>query len=223
MSYLALVTPTPDGYAGLVAELTVLATAQTLEGITEALSQGLALHLLDAETPLPKPRARRLDDLPLTLQAAYRGQDVQELLVTPASLNPVSLKVERAIAASGLSYREIARRLQTTQTAVLQLADPFYGDHTVSALRQLAAVLHLALDVAFVVAVDLPGDALPGRLWGGLSTPKLRVRDVPEVLKADLPLTVRTAVGTFQLIRETKAGTPPDGGGSTVYEAWQLD
>ncbi|MFC4427011.1 hypothetical protein [Deinococcus navajonensis] len=222
MNYLALITPTPDGYAGVIPELTVLANSATPDGVRQALSQGLALHLLDAQAPLPKPRARRLQDLPASVQHAYGDREVEEELITPAPVNPVSLQVERAIALSGLSYREIARRMQITQPALLQMADPFYEDHTVSSLRGLAAVLQLALDMTFVSPVELPEGAVLGHLWAGLSGSRLRVRNVPEVMDAVFPLTIRSEAGTFQLLRPAEGGLQAHSAESTIYDAYEL-
>ncbi|MFB9991531.1 hypothetical protein ACFFLM_06060 [Deinococcus oregonensis] len=222
LTYLALITQTSKGYAGLIPELTVLANKNTLEQLKETLSQGLALHLLDAEHATPKPRAHHLTDLPAEVQSAYRGREVEEVFVTPAPVNPVSVQVERTLAASGLSYREVARRMGTLPAAVAQLADPFYWDHRVVSLRQLAAVLNLALDLEFVQAVELPPGAILGPPWGGLSTPKLRVRNVPEVIDAALPLTVKSELGTFRLIRKSDADGSTEWMNSTVYDAREL-
>lgn len=222
MTYLALIGQTADGYAALIPELTVLATAPTLDSVKEALSQGLALHLLAAEAQLPRPRVRRLSDFPEAVQEAYRGRPVEAFPVAPAPINPVSVQVGRAIAASGLSYREVARRMDTAQPALVQMANPFYWDHTVAALRQLASVLDLTLDLNFVSAVELPEGAILGPPWGGLTTPRLRVRTVPEVANAELPLTVRSELGTFRLNRECEAEGQPHSAESVIYEAWEL-
>ncbi|THF70846.1 hypothetical protein E7T06_05735 [Deinococcus sp. Arct2-2] len=222
LSYLGLITRTPEGYAGFIPELTILANTDTREQLEEALSQGLALHLLDAEQTRPKPRAHRLTDFPDEVQSAYSGREVEELVVTPAPVNPVSVQVERTLAASGMSYREVARRMGILPAALAQLADPFYWDHRVGSLRQLAAVLNLALDLAFVQAVELPKGAILGHPWGGLSTPKLRVRDVPEVVDATLPLTVKSELGTFRLGRKSDADGQAKRPESTVYDAREL-
>ncbi|UBV44283.1 hypothetical protein LAJ19_14010 (plasmid) [Deinococcus taeanensis] len=220
VTYLALITRTALGYAGLIPDLTVLATAATRDEVAGALAQGLALHLLDSAAPAPRPWATGLADLPGDLQAAYAGREVEQLLVSPAALNPVSLQVARAVAASGLSYREVARRAGMDPAALARMTDPFFQAHTMVALQQLAGVLRLALDVAFVSPVDLPPGAVVGAAWRGALTPLLRVRDVPEVLDADLPLTVRSDRGAFQLLRP--AAAQPESSGSTVYEVREL-
>ncbi|MDB5045977.1 MAG: hypothetical protein JWQ08_2027 [Deinococcus sp.] len=222
LAYLGLITPTPDGYAGLLPELTVLANKKTAEEVQEALSQGLALHLLDAEQVRPKPWAQRLTDLPAEIQNAYGTREVKEVLIIPAPLNPVSLQVERALAASGLSYREVARRMGAAPAALVQLADPFYWDHRVTSLRQLAEVLNLTLNLEFVSTVELPAGTILGHLWGGITAPKLRVRDVPEMMSAELPLIVRSELGTFQLSRKADPDPQLDRTGSTIYDARKL-
>ena len=139
MKFLALMTKTADGYAGLVPELTVLAVGDSPEEVQQALAQGVSLYLQDV--PDARPLARHLAELPEDVQADYAGTDVQEVLLEPAPMNPVSLEVKRAIDASGLSYREVARRMGTGHAAISRMANPFYWGHSLPALHRLADVL----------------------------------------------------------------------------------
>ena len=55
----------------------------------------------------------------------------------------------------GLSQHQLARKLNTTQTAVSRLEDPSYGRLTVSTLLALSHVFDVALQVKFVSTVRL--------------------------------------------------------------------
>ncbi|MFC6592390.1 type II toxin-antitoxin system HicB family antitoxin [Deinococcus lacus] len=145
MKYLAIITQTATGFSGTVHDLPVMATAKTLEALEQDLSEGLALWL-DEATP-PTKIAQKLSDLPADIQAAYEGQSPTELLIEPAPMNPVSLEVERAIEASGLSYRELARRMGTGHASLSRLANPFYWGHSLPMLRRLAEELGLHIEL----------------------------------------------------------------------------
>ncbi|GAA3995098.1 hypothetical protein GCM10022631_01520 [Deinococcus rubellus] len=156
MDYLALVTKTADGYAGNVPELqTILATEDTLDALKTTLAEAVALYLLDAPNA-PAPVAQRLSDLSELVQEDYAELDVTLLRVTPAPVNPVSLQVARVIDESGLSYRELARRLGTGHAALFRLANPFYWGHSLAMLRRLAEALGAHLDVNLTSNVGRP-------------------------------------------------------------------
>lgn len=148
--FLALITKTPDGYAGLVPELTVLANGNTQEEVEQALSEGIALHLI--ENPELKGAARQLSDLPTEVQADYAGQEVVEKVLFPAPVNQLSLALDRAIEASGLSYRELAKRLGTGHAAISRLTDPFYWGHSMPTLRKVADAIGAQLKVEITPA-----------------------------------------------------------------------
>lgn len=141
MKYLAIVVQHAEHYSGTVHDLPVMATADTLEDLKRDLSQGIALWE-DESTP-PDQRAEQFADLPADIQAAYAELDFIEVFLEPAPMNPVSLEVERAIAKSGLSYRELARRMETGHASISRIASPFYWGHSLPMLRRLADVLGL--------------------------------------------------------------------------------
>ena len=147
-AYLALYTRTADGFAAVVPELdTVLANGATLDELKQLLAEGIALHLHE-EPGSPAPRARMAAELPAEALAPYDAPPL-ELLVEPAPLNPISLEIERLMDASGLSMREIGRRMKTSHAALHRLADPFYWGHSLSTLRTLGEVLGVEPVVTF--------------------------------------------------------------------------
>ncbi|UQN09187.1 type II toxin-antitoxin system HicB family antitoxin [Deinococcus sp. QL22] len=151
MKYLGLITKTADGYAGQIAELSVLATGDSPTEVEQLLAEGLALYLEDHTDIVPV--AQRLSDLPADLQETYAGlEDVQEVLLEPALMNPASAEVLRAIEQSSLSYREIARRMGTGHAAIARMVDPFYWGHGLPTLRRLAEVLGLKVEVRLLAA-----------------------------------------------------------------------
>lgn len=69
----------------------------------------------------------------------------------PLPADPVSGVVARAIAGSGLTQGEVARRSGMQQPNVARLADPQYHGHSVAALRRVAQALGQEVEVRFVV------------------------------------------------------------------------
>jgi antitoxin HicB len=151
MTYLGLMTKTADDYAGQIAELSALATGDSPAEVQQLLSEGLALYLEDNTDTVPV--AQTLRDLPADVQETYGGlEDVQEVLLEPALMNPVNGELLRAIEARGLSYREIAKRMGTGHAAISRLVDPFCWGHSLPTLRRLAEVLGLKVEVKLLAA-----------------------------------------------------------------------
>lgn len=114
----------------------------------ESPSWGLALYLLGLEEegkPLPPLQGE------VPSEALGEAPEGEVVLLSPAPVNPVSLELEQALRARGLSRRELAWRMGTSPAAVLCLLDPFYFDHTLESLRRAAEALGAELEVRLVV------------------------------------------------------------------------
>lgn len=59
----------------------------------------------------------------------------------------VSLQLTRLREEAGLSQRELAERLETTQQQISRLESPAYEGHSLSMLRRVAAALHARVHV----------------------------------------------------------------------------
>lgn len=153
MPYLALFEHDGRAHGGLIPELNVSATGKTSEQVRERLQQGaaLALHELAAQGhPVPTPHFQALSDLPDELRADFPDATVEMLDAAP--INPLSLEIERAIEASGLTDSEVARRMNSSPAAVHRLQDYFYWGHSIASLRRLAEVLGLKVEVKLEAA-----------------------------------------------------------------------
>ena len=64
-------------------------------------------------------------------------------------MNPVSLEIEQALSAAGLSQAELARRIGSSRSAVSRLINPFYWGHSLDVLRRVADALNAQLQVKF--------------------------------------------------------------------------
>ncbi len=69
----ALISKTADGYGGMMAGLSVLATGDSVEHVRKLLAEGLALYLEDNTDTVPG--AQRLSDLPADVQDLYAGEE----------------------------------------------------------------------------------------------------------------------------------------------------
>lgn len=153
MHYVAIVESGAAGYGGLVPELNVSATGKTAEQVRERLSQGIALAVLERRhrnLPVPPAVYQSFADLPLDLQEDFAGAETVQL--SPAPINPVSVEIERAVEASGLSDSEIARRIGSSPAGVARLQDYFYWGHSLATLRKLADALSLQVEFKLKVA-----------------------------------------------------------------------
>lgn len=149
MKYPYVIERAPSNIAGFFPDLPGVATAASTEELKEKMSQILAIVLYDyAETgqsaPSPTPRDR-LDLGEYEIELA----DVEVDEVEPAVLNPVSLELQDAIRARGLSRAEVARRMGVTRSVVSRLTNPFYFGHSLSSLQRIAEVLGAELEIEF--------------------------------------------------------------------------
>lgn len=138
--------------------------------------------------------------------------------VRPAPVNPISLQVAQVIQRSGLSYREVARRLGVKDADLARLADPFFTGQTVTDLQRVAGALHLTVNVTFDETLVLPAGTVLSTVWQSDTSLVLELRDHPDVAAATLPLSVQSAEGTFSLLERYDVGdrrVP----GRTVYRA----
>ena len=74
-----------------------------------------------------------------------RDAYVAEQVKTSLSLQMATLRKQR-----GLSQRELAKRVKTTQPGISRLEDPHYGKCTIASLLKIASALDVALLVKFV-------------------------------------------------------------------------
>ena len=61
----------------------------------------------------------------------------------------VALQITALRKEAGISQKELARRLGTTQQQVSRLESPAYEGHSLSMLRRVAKVLHAEIHIAF--------------------------------------------------------------------------
>jgi antitoxin HicB len=118
------------------------------EEALESVARGMALHLLDlAERGQEPPRPSEVSTLDLS---EYEPEEPYEVVMCAvAPVNPVSLRIERAIAQAGLSEAEVARRAGTSRAAMTRITDPFYWGHSLATLNKIAEALGKRLEVEF--------------------------------------------------------------------------
>lgn len=150
MKYIAVIEKATSNYSAFVPDVPgAVGIGKTLEAATESVAQGLALHLYElqasgAALPVPTPR----EQLDVT---EYEPEEPFELLyVEAARMNPVSLELEKALEATGVSRAELARRMNTTPSAISRLTDPFYFGHSTKTLASAATALGAELQINFV-------------------------------------------------------------------------
>jgi len=72
----------------------------------------------------------------------------------------VSLQVTRLREQAGLSQKELAERLETTQQQISRLESPAYEGHSLSMLRRVAAALHARVSVVLEPLTETPKDSV---------------------------------------------------------------
>jgi len=148
MNYLALISKAGDNYSGWILDFegAVMAAGKSLEDVTLRLAQGLVSYAEELGD-LPVPRAQDLSG-----EDTSELKDAQAVWIEPASQNPVSLELARAMTAQGLSGAEVARRMGLPRQVVSRMINPFYWGHSVSSLRRFAEAVGGTLEVRVEVA-----------------------------------------------------------------------
>lgn len=142
--YLTIITSGEHHWNALVPELSCIGTAPTRDDLIRQTREAIALALEDQPDTLP--RIQSAEDLDADLRSDLDG-DEEILFLAPAEMNPVSLEIEQALGAAGVTQAELARRLGTSRSAVNRLVNPFYWGHSLDMLRRVAAALEAELEV----------------------------------------------------------------------------
>ncbi len=153
MNYLAFIEQDGHAWGGFIPELHANATGKRREQVLQRLAEGGALAVFYAmqegrpvaEATLQRAAQLSEDDRELV-------QEMESVFVELATINPVSAEVERAVRESGLSDSEIARRMGSSPAAVGRLQDYFYWGHSLTALRKLADVLGVRIELKLLAA-----------------------------------------------------------------------
>ena len=132
------------GTSGYVPDLPVIVVAG--EGRDEVLrlaSEAIALRLYDLERdgeewPVPSP-----------VESIECEEPWEVVLVEPAEVNPVSLRLADAIQSARLTKTEVARRLGMSRQSIHRLTDPFYFNHNMRSLNRVAELLGLEVQISF--------------------------------------------------------------------------
>ncbi|MEI6654025.1 MAG: helix-turn-helix transcriptional regulator [Verrucomicrobiota bacterium] len=81
------------------------------------------------------------------LEEQLQDPDFAERFKTAGEAWEVSLQLTRLREQAGLSQKELAVRLDTTQQQISRLESPAYEGHSLSMLRRVAAALHARVSV----------------------------------------------------------------------------
>lgn len=144
--YLAALWCVNRQWQAYIPDLETFRTAPTESCVLERAREALALALLDAPV---LSLARTLEDSPELLRQNI-PDTARLVMITPAPVNPLSLELQRAIQASGLSTEELARRLNTGHWVITRMLDPFHWKHSLATVRALADVLSLKVQVQLI-------------------------------------------------------------------------
>ena len=132
-----------DDTSGFVPDLPVIVVAgEGRDEIVRLASEAIALRLYDLERdgeewPTPSP------------VESIECEEWEVVLVEPAEVNPVSLRLADAIQSARLTKAEVARRLGVSRQSIHRLTDPFYFSHNMRSLHRVAEVLGLGVQVSF--------------------------------------------------------------------------
>ena len=148
------VLQTNTGFAAGGLQFPAMATAATMEELRPLLEQQVALYLLDCYLDGDDPVAPQPEgQLDLT---DYReeGQHPEIVYAEPAPMSAISIAIEEAIRQEGISYAELARRMDVPRSVVTRITNPFYFAHTSRTLRSVAEALGRQVHVS----IDKPND-----------------------------------------------------------------
>jgi transcriptional regulator with XRE-family HTH domain len=81
------------------------------------------------------------------LEAQLRDPEFAERFKAAGEAWDVSLQLARLREQAGLSQKDLAARLDTTQQQISRLESPAYEGHSLSMLRRVAAALHARVSV----------------------------------------------------------------------------
>lgn len=88
------------------------------------------------------------------LEAQLQDPDFAERFQSAGEAWDVSLQITRLREEAGLSQKELAARLQTTQQQISRMESPAYEGHSLSMLRRVAAGLHAKVHVVLGTAAE---------------------------------------------------------------------
>ena len=136
-----------DDTSGFVPDLPVIVVAgEGRDEIVRLASEAIALRLYGLERdgeewPTPSPVE--------SIECEECEEPWEVVLVEPAEVNPVSLRLADAIQSARLTKAEVARRLGVSRQSIHRLTDPFYFNHNMRSLNRVAKVLGLGVQVSF--------------------------------------------------------------------------
>lgn len=142
---------TATGFTAGGLQFPSMATADTRERLMELLRAQVGLYLFECTLDGRAPEAPLdRDDLDLSDYAEEGAGPPEVVYVEPAPVSVASLAIERALREEGLSYADLARRMDTSRSVVSRITDPFYFGHTSRTLRSVAEALgrevHVSLE-----------------------------------------------------------------------------
>lgn len=142
MQYLAVISNSQNAWGGFIVDLGVTVVGKSHEQVKTRLEEGLALHLdtlQDLGLNIQPTKTRTLQDIPQ--EDLEDLENLQVVWISPATMNPVSKEIRKALERSGLSDSEVARRMGTSPAAIARMKDDFYFGHSLQTINRLAAVL----------------------------------------------------------------------------------
>lgn len=92
---------------------------------------------------------KKKTDFDLFLEEQLRDPDFAERFEKAGEAWDVALQLAALREKAGLSQRDLARKLHTTQQNISRLESPAYEGHSLSMLRRLAEVLGAQVKVVF--------------------------------------------------------------------------
>ncbi len=90
------------------------------------------------------------DALSILRQRYGNDQELQKMVEEERAAASVSRAIYDARKRAGVSQQELARRIDTSQSAIARLEDGDYDGHTVAILGRVAHALGLELKIVFV-------------------------------------------------------------------------
>ena len=99
-------------------------------------------------------------DFDLFLEEQLRDPDFAERFKRAGEAWDVALQLTALREKAGLSQRDLARKLKTSQQQISRLESPGYEGHSLSMLRRVAKVLHARVRVVLEADDSSKADAL---------------------------------------------------------------